>query len=422
MKAMEDETDKLSGLGTSPEMNRRIDQATEKVNDEARKNALENPNASRLKPDAANKNIELATQELEEKMRASMQKASELEISNNEQAEAQRQAAQEKTVEELHKERSIKSLRTFKGDAAEAIEKEKTSLVRIKLAEEQKRTAQGETKLTQTHGASYGVKAVSFILSLLLILVGVSVFVVSRFFSGNSSAVPTIVYSTLMPYDKSDNVNVTNVDRSKVIETFETKRAEAPQNQSSVKYLHFVKAGAVGPSDLTTPQFLSLLRTKAPQNLLRALDDRFMSGTISLSGKSEPFIIIRIASFDNAYSGMLSWEETLGEDLGPLFTSDAIRKPSAEIAIAANVAIISTSTASTTTQTIPATIPHPEALVKSPFTDLVVSNIDTRAVRNDRGQVIMLYSFIDKNTLVMTTNENAFRGVVAKFIASKLIR
>ena len=100
------------------------------------------------------------------------------------------------------------------------------------------------------------------------------------------------------------------------------------------------------------------------------------------------FLIIKLSSFENAFAGMLAWEKTLSQDIGPLFaTSELLRN-----------------------------LP-----IDSVFTDIVDKNKDIRILMfND--QTVLLYSFFDNNKLIITDNIDTLRILVDRLIQEKLSR
>ncbi len=321
-------------------------------------------------------NIELVEENLKRTAQENSAKIAEIEAEQT-RAAAAKPAVNKEVADELHTESQMKTLRSFQGDVADAIEKQKTSLIKIKMAEEKKRESEKPLS-SQGSGAAYGIKAIILVLSILLILAAGTIFAVTQYFARNTPKTAAIVYDTLIPFDSSEKLNVTNKSRTDILNAFSKLRGERIET-STIKYLK-LSDGPIGESIISTSKFLNLLGTKAPPELVRSFSDTFMAGGFGAKS-TEPFILIHIDSFDNAYSGMLAWENTMMDDIGPLFTSE-----------------------------------------HGAFEDLVVDNRDTRAVQDSHGATIFLYSFIDHNILLITTNETAFKGIIDKLVASKLIR
>jgi predicted ATP-binding protein involved in virulence len=110
-----------------------------------------------------------------------------------------------------------------------------------------------------------------------------------------------------------------------------------------------------------------------------------MAGIYS-SNPNKIFFILSTDDYGLTYSGMLKWESTMANDLSPFFQ---------------NIDIQSTSTPL--------------------FQDDSFNNHDVRVLRNSNGQIVLMYGFIDKNTLVIVPDETIFQSIANKYINSKLI-
>lgn len=351
------------------------------------------------------KNLELVQEDLKQKARENAEKVAELD-QKKKLEEAEKAPVGKDIAEALHTDPHdplIKPLRTFQGDVAEAIERQKTSLIKIKMAEEKRRESE-ERASPHISGTRYGIKAIILVLSIIFILVGGTIFAITKYFAGTPDDAPVAVYDTLIPYGTSEKINVSRTTRNDLIGAFASLRKEHI-TPLSIKYLK-LSGGPDGSTAIPTSKLFSILSTSAPQELIRSFDDTFMAGGYGAQ-TTEPFLLIRIDSFDNAYSGMLSWEDTMMDDIGPLFTPE-------HVAFTASQTQVSLPDASSSTSVTKGR--------QSIFQDLVIGNRDTRAVRDDHGAIVLVYSFIDHNILLVTTNEEAFKGMVAKLTAAKLIR
>jgi len=147
----------------------------------------------------------------------------------------------------------------------------------------------------------------------------------------------------------------------------------------------------VGKTDVTAEEFFKSIATNAPSALSRSFTEKWLFGFHSLNTNSfgEPFIIIELESFGNAYDSMLNWESKIFNDIGPTFMGDEFF-------------------ASTT--------------VNEQFEDLIVKSRDTRVLKSISGKIVLLYSFVDSKNLVITTNEETFREIINRYLASSLIR
>jgi hypothetical protein len=48
------------------------------------------------------------------------------------------------------------------------------------------------------------------------------------------------------------------------------------------------------------------------------------------------------------------------------------------------------------------------------FTDRIIENHDTRALETNLGDIVLLWTFLDRSTLVITTNEATLREILSR--------
>jgi hypothetical protein len=106
------------------------------------------------------------------------------------------------------------------------------------------------------------------------------------------------------------------------------------------------------------------LGTHIPTSLERNIEEYMFGG---IEGKT-PYIILRGTNFDSLFAGMLTWETSLADDLATLFTSTEG--------------------------------------VSSTFKDVISSNRNMRVQSDRNGEDIVVYTFINQNTLMITTSRS----------------
>jgi hypothetical protein len=145
---------------------------------------------------------------------------------------------------------------------------------------------------------------------------------------------------------------------------------------------------------ITATDLINLTGLHMPDLIKRTLQPTFMLGAYSLN-KNIPLLIIKTSSFENTYAGMLTWEKDLERDFQILFRLPGYENRGGILA--------------ELTPTID---------IKN-FQDGVIINKDVRLLNNDAGQLIMLYSIIDKETIIITTNKEAFKEIVNRLNKEK---
>ncbi|MEI6237972.1 MAG: hypothetical protein WCP15_00365 [bacterium] len=160
-------------------------------------------------------------------------------------------------------------------------------------------------------------------------------------------------------------------------------------------YFRFSNDFRSGGSDISALNFISLVGlTNVPDALVRALRAPFMFGYYSGENRNEPFAIFQVDFFQGALASMIRYEQSMEQDFTPLFI------PLADNSLA------------TTTFNINATS----------FSDIIIKNKDVRVMKRRSGQTVLLYSFIDSKTLVITTSNASFEAIVDSINNQKFVR
>lgn len=139
----------------------------------------------------------------------------------------------------------------------------------------------------------------------------------------------------------------------------------------------------------TTQEFLHALGANIPDGLARSLGGDFFFGMHS-ADKNAPVFVIPVVSYDNAFAGMLAWENTMNADLAPVFTAvPAYRTDQNGI---------------------------PQART---FADTVIRNYDARTLSDDNNVIELYYSFPSPQFLVIAESPYTFAEVLARLRAQR---
>lgn len=281
------------------------------------------------------------------------------------------------------------AIRTFKSDLANIIKKNKISVDKVFLTEQKKGGYSSLFSLGEKGISPKTKKNLFFIFfSLFLVLAGIfSVF--------------WVYYNKPVPWVKVDEVEVKAyvyseyqreifIDSESVIKLTNTIKTELKNSTLPLgSILHFYltkenknQKNIIGKRVLQTKELLSLLNSRVSENFLRYLENDFMYGFYS-SMDIYPFLIFKIKSFDHSFPEMLAWEKNLVEDLRPLFVEENPAIPTTEL----RNSVFS-------------------------FKDIVLNNLEARAVLDQEGKIVFVYSFVDEKTLVIATNKNILNEIV----------
>ncbi len=202
--------------------------------------------------------------------------------------------------------------------------------------------------------------------------------------------------STIIPADENKKFIVGISDK---IETTKLISAiGATLAKDKIRNIYFRKDSSMrdGGSDISIQTFLEMSDIKIPEQLYSSLKGDFMLGVYSNGVKNSPFIISKVSFFQGALAAMLRFENDMRMEFTPLFVSES--------------GILSSSNTG-------------EYSLKN-FTDELIENKDVRALKKGPSEedTIILYSFIDQDNLVITTNEETLRAVVNSYNKRKIVR
>jgi len=291
------------------------------------------------------------------------------------------------------KEHHRNAIRTYYSDIAETVQGKGVSMTDIALAEQKRREEHPEKapppepEREKTPGRW---KSFSIILAVVLLVGGGGIFIfISFFLSAQEEVVPESFRTTLIPTNSEHLLDVTDLSGDAVRTRIEEDRVVLDGTLNTI--VTFIPVDVVGEEQklLSAREFLSRLETRADTALQRSVLNEFSLG-VHLFDKNHGFLIIKTDFFENAFAGMLRWEKYLADDL-PFLTQDIVGPLDTPI---------------------PDPTPGEGGVVLEPieryvFQDVVVANRDARAlISSVAGNIKMIYSFPDKNTLIITTNPN----------------
>ena len=127
-------------------------------------------------------------------------------------------------------------------------------------------------------------------------------------------------------------------------------------------------------------RFFFFIDSRVPPSLLRSLGNNFALGFHTFNG-NHPFLVLKTGFYENAFAGMLGWEQYMARDIFPIF---GIKKKEGS------------------------------AIFLRPFEDKTVKNLDARVLKDDDGEILLFYVFKDKGTIIITDSENTLSELVKR--------
>lgn len=279
-------------------------------------------------------------------------------------------------------------IRTYQSDIAKALKDNKGSVTKIAVAEQIKKqeTQEGLVKDNKT-------KKISLWVSLTLIIVGImalSFIILSSSeeekITGELKNLQTkeIVFSEILR-----EINTTGLNKEKLVKSISDEIKNSDFRLDQIKNIIFTRErfneeGFIVKSLLPTRDFFTLVTDRLPPSLIRSFYRDYMFGIHSFNGNT-PFIIVEIDFFDNAFAGMLRWEDFMADDMFPLFAIEGVDK----------------------------------SIREKKFKDLVFRNQDIRILTDAQDQILLVYSFPDRQTLIITTDIETFDEIINRLNTPK---
>jgi hypothetical protein len=289
----------------------------------------------------------------------------------------------------------MKTIRTYKSDVVEEMKKQKSSLTSMVLAEKDKQQKQGKfvpkikpnKKIFILFGGTFLVLAIGF-----------AGYLFVKPNTGNENQEITVQQiSTLILPNYKREIYVDRVKRDNIITALQKEKVETSIPLGYViqfflttedKTKSFVIEDEPDYKLLVTAEsFFDGIESKIPNSLTRNLGQEFIFGYHSSLGNN-PFLILKVKSYNSVFAGMLDWEKTIYRDLSPVFIKDDSKM----------------------------------SLDNNPFQDIVVSNKDVRAILNEMGKIELAYSFPNPETLIITNNETTLQELYRRVTNARLER
>jgi len=295
---------------------------------------------------------------------------------------------------------SQKALRTLEGDIQEAIQKRNASAASMVMAEQVKVSSSPVKK----QSSNLGKKLMIVLASIALISIGVGgayyLYLQSPLApSAPAMSKPTPIPSIVYP-DAQKTLDITGLASGVEKTAVESALSNVANGNGSLLQIIPVEKATDGTKTIVSASdFLTSIGLPAPDILFRSLNPQWMLGTYNENGTAAPFVLFTDNFFQNAYAGMIAWESTMPDNFADIFSyADKASRQNGTSTLASFFTI------------------------QGNFKDGVIENKDVRAFTGPDGTVFLLYSFVNNNTIVITTDGNALSEIINRLEKQTFIR
>jgi flagellar basal body-associated protein FliL len=283
--------------------------------------------------------------------------------------------------------KKAKVLRTYTTDMAEAIRQDEVSIIKIALAEK----ARKEREELEKKAEGSNLTKTVFLLGGLALLVIAGLVIYFLFFKKTETVPPPKEnrIETFLSYDSSSKINVSEVESVNSLTSLIND--EEVKLSGMIKSFFFINKKEEKEEIISPSAFLSLSGMRTPDSLLRFLSNNYLFGEYSIESTDKqniPFLILETSNYNQSYASMLEWEKTMLQDFFFLFE---IKLPEGKLPVSYRK-----------------------------WSDLVVKNKDTRVLYDEYGKSLLYYTFINKNSFVITTDLEALREIIDRILTKNL--
>ena len=276
----------------------------------------------------------------------------------------------------------VQGLRTFSSDMAAAMRDNKGSIIKIAIAEDERRRK--DNKEIETAPRK---NFLLFFFALLVIALAAAGVYGVLWYKNKSSVVPVaqvVIPQSIIRSDTATTLDVTGKSGSDVVAAVHAIVANPGIQSGMVKNIIVAQSAAQGAAPMRVPasDFLALLQSHAPDQFSRSLSQDFMLGVYQYN-TSNLFLVLTGTAHDYLLSGMLGWEPFLLGDVAPLFGID---------------------TSGTNA-----------SLLSAPFNDALVENHNVRDILKSDGTPALFYTFLDPDTVFIANDPGTLLEAVRRF-------
>lgn len=291
----------------------------------------------------------------------------------------------ESTIPEIIAKRPASIIKTLESDAALGVKEQNESKIRMAIAEERRHEKEEEL---QESAVPHSKKILFIIVIALCLCLGLaSVIVVYYAIQLKNRPVPVAVTPTAIPSDTRAIIDVTQKNYAQTVATIQQELAQTHDSNTirSITFQYQRPDDANKPAiyPITTAEFIKYFLPTMPDALARAYDGTYVLGSTG-GAVAKPFLLLTTTNYPQAFSGMLNYENTLFADFQRIF----------------NLSL-------------------PEDPTPPTFVDDIFQNKDIRVLVDGTNTPILVYAFLDNNTVLITTSLDTLKEIYTRFLTGQ---
>lgn len=258
-------------------------------------------------------------------------------------------------------------LRTFRSDSAKYVKEKGISLIDVAASQSKQRTLLRDEKRKEGRGINFSAIILPIVIVIVLAGAGVGGFFIFK----NLQKPETTTYVLSKPPIVADEEIETTLSGFQ-------KLIEGSVKTNRLIYLPIIKQSEEPKRLVTVREFFNNFGIIPASDLMSDFENNFMLSVFH-STQNWPILIFKVKSYDRTFAGMMRWERDMPADFKKIFPLE------------------------------------PQSFKDMSFTDKEIKNQDARVLYNEGGEPVLMYSFFNRNYLIITTGEDALKEIFRRF-------
>jgi hypothetical protein len=279
-----------------------------------------------------------------------------------------------------------RSVETYTEDMVKAIESDKGGLIKKIIHEEE----QHESQKKDLSPGSKKNRLFLFI-SFLLMFLALAMLMFLLFFTNNITTVPVVAPMTSIIFaDKTDFKAIDGLTKDKIEQTVLNQVNNTETKVGGIDGIYLTENKKV----VGFKEFIGLLKGNLTPSQLGLFSDNFLLGAyVSGIKQISPsagdfFILLKVRSFSDLFPVMQNWENKMLNDLGGF--------------LGINIS------------------PDTNYLFTKNFEDGIIMNKNARILKDNNGNIVLMYVYIDDSSIIITNSELATKEVMLRLASSQI--
>ena len=191
-------------------------------------------------------------------------------------------------------------------------------------------------------------------------------------------------FSSIIFADQTNFLPVDGLTKEKIAETISNQANNTKVKTGGMEGIYLTENQKV----IGFKQFATFMKSNLTTDQLSLISDNFLLGVLNEKNTKDLFMFLKVKSFSDIFPVMQNWESKMLYDLHGFFGVKLS--------------------------------PETNYLFTKSFEDGIVANKNARILRDNNGQIVLMYVFADDNSIVITNSENAVSEIILRLNSSQI--